>query len=141
MCALRDFFGPLRPAQNLGGLAQEGVAGGGELHDAPGAQEAVSKLSPRALQEIARVEAEINQAADWGKRNGVPLVCNEFGVYRHAQPQDRLAWLADVHTALERHNIGWAMWDYSGSFGVVTKKDGKNTLDADTVKALGLTTH
>jgi endoglucanase len=90
--------------------------------------------------DAARVEAEINQAADWGKRNGVPLVCNEFGVYRHAQPQDRLAWLSDVHTSLERHNIGWAMWDYSGSFGVVTKKDGKNTLDADTVKALGLRT-
>jgi hypothetical protein len=30
------------------------------------------------------------------------------------------------------------MWDYSGSFGVVTKQDGKNTLDPDTVKALGL---
>ena len=29
--------------------------------DAPGAQEAVSKLSPRALQEIARVEAEIDR--------------------------------------------------------------------------------
>ena len=27
------------------------------------------------------------------------------------------------------------MWDYSGSFGVVTKKEGKNKLDADTVKS------
>ena len=86
----------------------------------------------------SRVEAEINQAADWAKRNGVPLVCNEFGVFRHAEPQDRLAWLKDVRMALERHNIGWAMWDYSGSFGVTVKKDGKNMLDADTVKALGL---
>lgn len=88
--------------------------------------------------DASRVEAEINQAADWGKRNGVPLVCNEFGVYRHADPQDRTAWIKDVRTALERHGIGWAMWDYSGSFGVVTKKDGKATLDEDTVKALGL---
>jgi len=85
-----------------------------------------------------RVESEINQAADWAKRNGVPLVCNEFGVYRHAQPQDRLAWLKDVRTSLEHHNISWAMWDYSGSFGVVTKQNGKNVLDEDTVKALGL---
>jgi len=88
--------------------------------------------------DASRVEAEINQAADWGKRNGVPLVCNEFGVYRHADPQDRTAWIKDVRTALERHGIGWAMWDYSGSFGVVTKKDGKAALDEDTVKALGL---
>ena len=30
------------------------------------------------------------------------------------------------------------MWDYSGSFGVVTKQNGKATLDPMTVKALGL---
>jgi endoglucanase len=87
----------------------------------------------------SRIEAEINQAAEWAKRNGVPLVCNEFGVYRaYSDPQDRAAWLRDVRTSLERHNIGWAMWDYSGGFGVVTKKDGKTTLDETTVKALGL---
>jgi aryl-phospho-beta-D-glucosidase BglC (GH1 family) len=85
-----------------------------------------------------RVEAEINQAADWAKQNHVPLVCNEFGVFRNADPQDRARWITDVRTSLERHEIGWAMWDYSGSFGVVTKKDNKAELDATTVKALGL---
>jgi endoglucanase len=88
--------------------------------------------------DTSRIEAEINQAADWARRNGVPLVCNEFGVYRHAEPQDRMAWLKDVRSSLERHHIGWSMWDYSGSFGVVTKKDGKAILDPDTVRALGL---
>jgi len=94
--------------------------------------------------DASRVEAEINQAADWASRNGVPLVCNEFGVYRHADPQDRVAWIKDVRTSLERHNIGWAMWDYStdsagDGFGVAIKKDGKNaTLDSETVNALGL---
>jgi endoglucanase len=86
----------------------------------------------------ARIEAEINQAADWATRNNVPLLCNEFGVYRHANPQDRATWIRDVRTSLERHNIGWAMWDYSGSFGVATKKDGRATLDETTVKSLGL---
>jgi len=90
--------------------------------------------------DAARVEAEINQAAEWGKHNGVPLVCNEFGVYRtYSEPQDRAAWLTDVRTSLERHNIGWAMWDYSGGFGVATKKEGKALLDEVTVRALGLT--
>ncbi len=88
--------------------------------------------------DAARIEAEINQAADWAKRNGVPLVCNEFGVYRHADPEDRARWITDVRTSLERHNIGWAMWDYSGGFAVVTKQNGKATLDPVTVKALGL---
>ena len=89
--------------------------------------------------DASRIEAEINQAADWAKQRGVPLICNEFGVFRDfSEPQDRNAWIKDVRTALERHNIGWAMWDYSGNFGVVTQKDGKATLDEATVRALGL---
>jgi aryl-phospho-beta-D-glucosidase BglC (GH1 family) len=86
----------------------------------------------------SRIEAEINQAADWAKRNGVPLVCNEFGVFRHAQAQDRNTWIKDVRTSLERHNIGWAMWDYSGNFGVAVPKEDRNVLDEATVKALGM---
>src|SRR5450631_2416474 len=90
--------------------------------------------------DAARVEAEINQAADWAQQHGVPLICNEFGVFRtFSDPQDRARWLTDVRTTLERHNIGWAMWDYSGSFGVVTNRDTKAKLDEVTVKALGLT--
>ena len=87
----------------------------------------------------SRIEAEINQAADWAKQRHVPLICNEFGVFRtYSDPRDREAWLQDVRTALERHGIGWAMWDYSGSFGVVTKKDGHATPDQVTIRALGL---
>lgn len=90
----------------------------------------------------SRIEAEINQAAEWAKQRGVPLICNEFGVYRtFTDPQDRITWIKDVRTSLERHNIGWTMWDYSGSFGLVTKKDGKAVVDETTVKALGLTMH
>jgi endoglucanase len=89
--------------------------------------------------DAARIDAEISQAADWARQRGVPVVCNEFGVYRtYADPHDRAAWIKDVRTSLERHNIGWTMWDYSGSFGVATKKDGKTMLDENIVNALGL---
>jgi len=76
--------------------------------------------------------------ADWAKEHNVSVVCNEFGVYRHAQPQDRNAWIKDVRTSLERHNIGWAMWDFSDSFGVAIKKDGRAVLDEETARALGI---
>ena len=89
--------------------------------------------------DASRIEAEINQAADWARQRGVPLICNEFGVYRaFVDPQDRARWITDVRTSLERHNIGWAMWDYSGSFGVVTNRETKAQLDGVTVRALGL---
>jgi endoglucanase len=87
----------------------------------------------------ARIESEIAQVADWAREQRVPIVCNEFGVYRaYAPPEDRAAWIHDVRTSLERHNIGWTMWDYSGSFGLVTKKDGKTRPDENVLRALGL---
>jgi len=87
----------------------------------------------------ARMDAEFAQVAAWGKQWNVPLVCNEFGVYRKAaNPEDRARWLSDVRSSLKKNGIGWTMWDYSGGFGVVLKKDGQVTVDEVTVKALGL---
>ena len=87
----------------------------------------------------ARIDGEIAQMAAWAKRWNVPVTCNEFGVYREtANPQDRAAWISDVRSTLEKYGIGWTMWDYSGGFGVVTKKDGKTIPDEVTLKALGL---
>jgi endoglucanase len=89
--------------------------------------------------DAGRIESEMKQAAEWARRRDVPLVCNEFGVFReHADPADRAAWLHDVRTALEHNGIGWAMWDYSGSFGVVVKKDGKAVPDDGVLRALGM---
>jgi aryl-phospho-beta-D-glucosidase BglC (GH1 family) len=89
--------------------------------------------------DAARIDAEINQVADWARQRGVPLICNEFGVYREfADLHDRAAWISDVRRALERHSIGWTMWDYSGSFGMVTKKEGKATPEEQILKGLGL---
>ena len=89
--------------------------------------------------DAARIDAEITQVAEWARQRGVPVVCNEFGVFRdYVDPQDREAWIHDVRTALEKHGMGWAMWDYSGNFGVVTKKDGRSLPDESTLRALGL---
>jgi len=88
----------------------------------------------------ARLDEEFDQVAAWAKRWNVPVTCNEFGVYRKtANAQDRAAWISDVRTSLEKHGIGWAMWDYSGGFAVVTKENGKPIPDELTVKALGRT--
>jgi len=83
---------------------------------------------------------QIDAAAAWGKDRNVPLICNEFGVYRQHSPQDsRMRWIHDVRTALENDGIGWAMWDYRGGFGVVWKKDGEPAqVDEKVVAALGL---
>jgi aryl-phospho-beta-D-glucosidase BglC (GH1 family) len=88
----------------------------------------------------ARIDAEIGQVVAWARRWSVPVVCNEFGVYRkNAEPKDRLAWLTDVRTALEKRGVGWAMWEYHGGFGVVNTENGQPVPDEATVRALGLT--
>jgi hypothetical protein len=82
----------------------------------------------------------IDEAAAWGRDNHIPLICNEFGAYRSfSDPVSRANWIHDVRTALEEDGIGWAMWDYRGGFGVVTKQDGQPAqVDGAVVGALGL---
>jgi hypothetical protein len=87
----------------------------------------------------ARIDVAIGAAAAWGEKHHVPVTCNEFGAYRRfAVSSDRAAWISDIRTALEKHGIGWTMWDYGGGFSVVNKENGKANPDVETVKALGL---
>jgi endoglucanase len=85
------------------------------------------------------IAGRIAFAAAWARERNVPLICNEFGVYRDtADPASRARWIDDVRSALEANHIGWAMWDYRGNFGVVTRTDTEITPDDAILKALGL---
>ena len=89
--------------------------------------------------DAAKIDAWIAQAAAWGAQHNVCLSCNEFGVYRcKSRPEHRNAWLQDVRTSLEQHNIGWTMWDYAGGFSVVTTTGNRREVDEETATSLGL---
>jgi len=84
-----------------------------------------------------RIEKQILRAAAWGREHKVPILCGEFGCFgKFAPAADRVRYLADVRHVLEKHGIGWAMWDYFGSFGVVVEEDGKRVIDEKTLEAL-----
>ena len=87
-----------------------------------------------------RIRMMIDAATAWAHTNNVPLTCNEFGAYKNSSDQvSRATWLHDVRTAFEADGIGWTMWDYRGSFGVVFKEDGQPArVDDAVVEALGL---
>ena len=117
----------------------------------PESAERVAALVPEAANRLyvirygferwdsGRIEAEVAQVGEWARRHEVPVICDEFGVYRkYADTGSRAAWLTDVRTSLERHGMGWTMWDYSGGFGVVTKTDEGPVPDGPTLRALGL---
>jgi aryl-phospho-beta-D-glucosidase BglC (GH1 family) len=87
-----------------------------------------------------RIRLIVDEAAAWAQANHVPLICNEFGVYRnYSDAASRVNWIHDMRTALEADGIGWTMWDYRGGFGVVWKQDGQPAkVDPAVVEALGL---
>jgi endoglucanase len=86
-----------------------------------------------------RIQTELGFAAKWAAQHRVPVYCGEFGVYKpYADPAMRAAWLHDTRTALEQYGIGWAVWDYQGSFAVVDKVNGSATPDPVIAGALGL---
>lgn len=88
---------------------------------------------------IETMEKRIGLVVAWAAKRHVPLWCGEFGVYREYAPApDRARWITDMRKTLEKDGVGWDMWDYQGSFGLVTKENGATTVDQSLVKALGL---
>lgn len=89
--------------------------------------------------DASKIERQVEKVAIWAQKNGVKLICNEFGAYRvYCLPPYRIAWLHDVRLALEKYKIGWAMWEYDGNFGLVYRKNGRALVDKQVARALGL---
>ena len=88
---------------------------------------------------LETMQKRIGLAVAWAAKQHVPLWCGEFGVFREYAPEaDRARWIGDMRKTLEKDGIGWDMWDYQASFGLVTKKDGVATPDPAILDALGL---
>lgn len=56
------------------------------------------------------------------KQTGLPLYCGEWGCLPTVPQTDLLAWYTDARSAFEENGIGWANWDYKGSFGIVDRE-------------------
>jgi len=86
-----------------------------------------------------RIAGDVEFAANWAHERNVPLMCDEFGVYRNfSPPESREHWLTAARTAFEKNHIGWTMWDYQGGFGVVYKENGVVRDDDLVLRSLGL---
>jgi aryl-phospho-beta-D-glucosidase BglC (GH1 family) len=84
-----------------------------------------------------KIESRIGMVAAWAKQRGVVVTCNEFGVYdRVASPEARAAWTRDMREVLEKHGIGWTIWEEQ--FGIMQHKGGRLVMDEPILKALGL---
>ncbi len=59
--------------------------------------------------------------AQWARlaSGGVGVHCGEGGAYNKTPHDVFLRWLRDVLEVLKGCNIGWALWNFRGSFGVL----------------------
>lgn len=59
--------------------------------------------------------------APWAElaRKGIGVHCGEAGCFNRTPHAIFLSWFTDVLEILEGHNIGWALWNFRGSFGVL----------------------
>ncbi len=70
-----------------------------------------------------RLEAHYAQWADLARR-GVGVHCGEGGAWNRTPHGVAIAWLRDVLEILKSHNIGWALWNFRGGFGVLDSQRG-----------------
>ncbi|MBN2340485.1 MAG: CIA30 family protein [Deltaproteobacteria bacterium] len=75
---------------------------------------------------------QIVKAKRWGVENGVPVICNEFGVYdRTVQREDYINYYTDVIGLFEELEIPWQTW-----FMIMDSTTGE--VPADLAAAFGL---
>jgi endoglucanase len=80
-----------------------------------------------------------DKLARWQQQSGARIYIGEFGVYRAAAPDlSRLRWHKEVREAFEARGWGWAVWDYSGGFGITQGNPPHRTMDPLVLDALGL---
>ena len=59
--------------------------------------------------------------APWGRlaREGIGVHCGECGCYNKTPYPVFIAWFEDVLRILKEHAIGYALWNFRGSFGIL----------------------
>jgi endoglucanase len=69
---------------------------------------------------VAEIDDAFAKVALWTHTHarGREIYIGEFGVYLPADAQSKINYVTAVRAAAERHDWGWAVWDYRGGFAV-----------------------
>ena len=96
----------------------------------------------------AAIARDFDAVSLWAKRHGIGperLFLGEFGAtrsyddHRAGDPVSYEEWIYDVRSEAEARGFGWAIWALTGTGGMaIVSTDGGTTLDAGTLRALGL---
>lgn len=56
---------------------------------------------------------------DLGLENNIPIMVQEFGVHNQTPHNVAVDFLADLSAFFREYNMGWALWNFTGSFGIM----------------------
>lgn len=85
----------------------------------PGGMESVIGGERFRSTDRASLDRTYSMWAAIGEIYNVGVHCGEFGCANNTPHDVVLAWLEDLLSVLKDHNIGWAMWNLCGVFGVL----------------------
>jgi endoglucanase len=74
--------------------------------------------------DVAEVRRHIAIAADWASTHNIGLQLGEFGVNRRVPVAQRALWTRVVREACDAHAVGWAVWDFAGTFEIFNRERG-----------------
>jgi len=89
---------------------------------APDATEPKQVVSEYALADwnADHIQSRLKIADAWALANHVRILCTEFGARRSfVNVASRYRWITDTRKALESYGIGWDLWDYTDTFGIM----------------------
>ena len=71
------------------------------------------------------MEKSLEHVIAFREQHGVPVACNEFGVYvGGAKREHHLTWMRDFLSILSDHGIGWSYWNYKNlDFGLISRNE------------------
>lgn len=67
------------------------------------------------------LEKRILKPIKFASKHGLPVYCGEWGALKTTPESTYLAWYKDIRRILEKHKVGWTIWDYRGGFGIVNQ--------------------
>lgn len=68
-------------------------------------------------EELASLEKDFAQAAEWSKKHNRPLFLGEFGAFSAAELAQRVAWTRAIVEAAEKNKLPWCYWEFCSGFG------------------------
>ena len=71
--------------------------------------------------DIKRLSETLKHVINFATKNNVQTYCSEFGAIDLADDDSRVNWYKDITNLFAKNNIGWAVWDYHGDFGIFDK--------------------